>query len=355
MFVLTIGQSGNQALLVGQVSDFLREVRCIRAAFFLEPRHERTTSMRITATLFLLAALVSSLPAQVPVKRDFMRLIGQVPPPPASVQDAYGKTSSNKDREALRSSAAAVFESIDKETKSIEDQYKAQGESAGMPPGMSPDMMKKSQDPEMKKKMKAMSKEEKMKMAMEMMKSGAVGQPVVIMDPPPIRAALDEWQKIYNTLQPEFVNAGAVMQEEIRVQEEYEKGHAEIGDGEEAEIERLPRISSGEMSAPDPAQVKVVRLKAADKHIALANRRLRVIGPAWNALVEKTKNRYGAFYQKLMAANYALDSKNYSTKKTLADAQMMFLKDIGRLISKSRAAYEESARWMALRKDIERQ
>ena len=100
------------------------------------------------------------------------------------------------------------------------------------------------------------------------------------MDPPAIRAALDEWQKIYNSLQPEFVNAGAMVNEEMRVQGEYEKGHADITDWEKTEIEKLPQIPSGEMSAPDPAQVKAVQLKAADRHIALSNRRLGVIRSA---------------------------------------------------------------------------
>jgi hypothetical protein len=317
---------------------------------------KRTTSMR-TMTMFVsLALLASTLPAQVPVKKNLMLLIDQVPPPPASVKDAYAKTTRSKETGGLRCSADKVFESVDKEIKSVEAAYKAQGpDAAAAASGMSPDMVKKMQDPEMKKQMKKMSKEEKMKMAMEMMNSGAVSQPVVVMDPPPIRAALDEWQKIYNSLQPEFVNAGAVVKEETRVQEEYEKGHAEINDGEKAEIEKLPQISSGEMSAPDPAQVKAVQLKAADRHIALANRRLEVIRSAWNAFAEKTKSRYGVFYQKLVAADYALDSKNFSTKKTLADAQMMVLKAIGRLVDQSRTAYEESAQWMAHRVEIEQQ
>ena len=98
----------------------------------------------------------------------------------------------------------------------------------------------------------------------------------------------------------------------------------------------------------------MVQLKASDRHIALANQRLGAIGSAWNALVEKTKSRYGVFYQKLIVADYALDSKNFSTKKTLADAQMMLLADIGRLVKQSRAAYVESAQWLARRTEIEK-
>ena len=312
--------------------------------------------MRLLTMPVLLTMFVSTLPAQVPVKKDLMPLIGQVPPPPASVKDAYAKTTSSKENQVFRCNADKLFASIDTETESVEAAFKAQGPDAAVAAsGMTPEMVKKSQDPELKKQMKKMSKEERMKMAMEMMNSGAVPQPTVVMDPPPIRAALDEWSKIYSGLPAEHQASGAAMQEEMRIQAEYEKGHADISDWEKTEIAKLPQISSGEMSAPDPAQVKVVRLKAADRHIAHANRRLEVIRSEWIAFVEKTRNRYGVFYQKFVTADYALDSKNPSTKKTLADAQMMILKDLGRIVSQSRAAYEESARWMAQRVEIEQQ
>jgi hypothetical protein len=312
--------------------------------------------MRLLRTFVLLAVVASTLPAQIPVKKDLMPLLGQIPPPPVSVKDAYAKTASSKERQGFRCNADKVFASIDRETGSVEEGFKAQGpDEAIAASGMTPEMMKNAQDPEMKKKMKKMSKEEKMKMAMEMMNSGAIPQPTVVMDPPPIREALDEWMKIYAGLPTEYQASGTAMQEEMRIQQDYEKGHAGINDGEEVEIAKLPRISSGEMSAPDPSQVKAVRLKAADRHIAFANRRLDLICSTWKALAEKTKSRYGVFYKKLVAANYGLDSRNPSTKKTLADAQMMVLKDLGRLISISRTAYEESAQWMAQRVDIERQ
>jgi hypothetical protein len=318
--------------------------------------HIQSTSIRPLTLVVLLAVLASALPAQEPVKKNLMVLVDQVPPPPSSVRDAYAKTIGSKETGGRTINAGKVFDSIDREIKSVEAALKTQPpDVATAASGMSPDMMKKMQDPEMKKKMKKMSKEEKMKTAMEMMDSGAMSQPVVVMDPPPIRAALDEWQKITVSFPTEFKSAEAALKEDTRTQEEYEKGHAEIGHWEKAEIAKLPQISSGEMSAPDPAKMKVVQLKAADRHIAFANRRLWVILSTWRAYAEKTKRRYGVFYQKLLAADYALDSKNFSTKKTLADAQMKILADIGRLISQSRTAYEESSQWMAHRVAIERQ
>ena len=131
--------------------------------------------MRRMAPFVLLALLASTLAAQVPVKSNLMLLIDRIPPPPASVKDAYAKTTRRKDTGVLRCSADKVFESVDKETRGVEAAYKTQApDEAAAAPGMSPDLLKKMQDPEMKKQMKKMSKEEKMKMATEMMNSGAV-------------------------------------------------------------------------------------------------------------------------------------------------------------------------------------
>ena len=310
--------------------------------------------MRVQTVFILLAMLSFTLPAQVPVRKDLMPLIGQVPPPPASVKDAYGKITISKEYGVIRCNADKLFESVEKDVKGVQDAFKSQEHTAAMS-GVSPEAMKKAQDPELQKQMKKMTKEEKMKMAMEMMNSGAYTRPVVVMDPPPIRAALDEWMKIYSGLTTDQQTSVAAMKEEMRIQQEYEKGHSDISDWEKTEIDKLPQISSGEMSAPDPAKVKEVRLKAADRHIAHANKRLEAIRSSWKALVEKTRSKYGVFYQKFVAADYGLDSKNQSTKKTLADAEIMVLTDIGGIISRSRTAYLESAEWMAQRLEIEQQ
>jgi hypothetical protein len=201
--------------------------------------------------------------------------------------------------------------------------------------------------------MKGMSKEEKMKMAMEMMKSMPAPGQATEMDPPAVRAALDEWQKVYNTIPEEFQKSGAEQQKELKAEEEYQKSQNEIAKWESDEIKKLPRISSGEMDAPDPVKVKEVRLKAADKHIALANKHLESVRGAWKSETEKIKTKYSPFYKKLVAANYAADTKNFSSKKILSDAQMTILKNIQSQIERSRKAWEESASWQARKVRIE--
>lgn len=311
--------------------------------------------MKTIGILLLFCVITCSVPAQVPVKRDLMQILDKVPPPPANSRDAYAKLSCDESSGTLTCTAAKVFETVDAASKEVEDAYKAQAKpsSASLPPGVSPDMAKQMQDPEMKKKMKGMSKEEKMKMAMEMMASAPA--PVLEDEPPPIRAALIEWQKVTAGFQADFERVSAELQEETRIREAEAKAHNDIGAWEEAEIAKLPQISSGEMSAPDPAKVKVVRLKAVDRHIALADKQLIQRNQSFAALRGRIKSRYTSFHQKLVAADYAAASKNFSTLKVLSDGQMIILKSIAALVQLSRAAYEDSGRWLAVRRQIEQQ
>jgi hypothetical protein len=311
--------------------------------------------MKTIGIILLFCVITCSVPAQVPVKKDLMQILEKVPPPPASSREAYAKLSCTEGSGALTCTAAKLFETVDAALKEVEDAYKAQAKpgNASLPPGVSPEMAKQMQDPEMKKKMKGMSKEEKMKMAMEMM--GSAPTPVLEEESPPIRAALTEWQKVTEGFQADFEHGSAELKEETRIREADAKAHSDIAEWEEAEIAKLPRISSGEMSAPDPAKVKVVRLKAVDRHIALADKQLIPRNQSYSAALGRTKSRYTSFHQKLVAADYASASKNFSTLKVLSDGQMFILKSIAGLVQRSRAAYEESGRWLAVRRQMEQQ
>jgi len=314
--------------------------------------------MKKTVTILFLLAIACIMQAQVPVKRELMQLYGKYPPPPANSKDAFTKLVATEQYGVSKCSAEKMFAPIDKEIKSIEAEFAAQPkpDASSMSAGvLSTDNMKKMSDPDMRKKMKSKGKEEKMKMAMEMMKSMPKSGPALEPDPPAVRAALDEWQKIYNDTQNEFKRSVAEQEEGIKSAEEYKKAHADIDAWEAAEVAKLPQISSGEMSAPDPAKVKVVRLKSADKHITIADKRVEQLRGKLSASADHAKTRYSAFYQKLIAANYAADSKNFSTKKILADAQLMILKDLASQIELSRKAWEESASWQMNREKIEKE
>jgi len=307
--------------------------------------------MRAIATIIVLITMICTLSAQVPIRKDLMQILEKIPPPPATVKDAFAKVIINNKYGELKCSAEKLFNPIEQEVKGVEEEFAAQPKpSAGsIIPGLSSENAKKMGDSEMK----TMSKEEKMKMAMEMMKSMPPDGPVTEIDSPSVQAAFAEWQKIYNDTQNEFQRSVNEQQEEAALIEEYRKSHSEVDSSEAAEIAKLPQVSSGEMSAPDPAKVKEIKLKSADKHIAIADKRLKKTLPQWHTSVDHAKTKYAVFCQTLAAANYAADSKNFSTKKVLADAQITILVTIGRQIKQSRTAWEESASWQARRISIE--
>jgi hypothetical protein len=309
--------------------------------------------MKTIISIILIFTIIITLQAQAPVKKDLMQMAEKYPPPPASVKEAYNKIGVDNENRIINLSAEKLFEVIENEATAVEAEYVKQQKNAVGAPGVSSEDINKMRDPEIKKKMKGMTKEEKMKMAMDMAKGMSL--PVTETDPPEVVEALQEWSKIHRNIQKDFDAGVAEQQEETKLNEEYKKSHEEINKWEQDEINKLPQISSGEMSAPDPAKVKEVKLRAADKHIALANKRLEKIRSSWRASVDKLKTKYGVFHQKLIAANYAADSKNFGSKKTLSDAQRLMFESIKHQIEQSRKAWEESASWQARRVDIEKQ
>jgi hypothetical protein len=312
-------------------------------------------------TLVCLGALVLvsvGVQAQSPVKKDVMKILGEVPPPPPSAKDAYrGVTCEESAGKTVTCTAAKKFEAVDAALKDIETSYKAQEAEvkAAVPPGMSPEMARRAQDPEFKKKMKGMSKEEKMKMAMEMMNSGQVTPPTVEPEPAAVKSALDEVFKMNGGTQAEYTWSVAAQEADQKAAEEDHAAHAQVAAWEGDAIAKLPRISSGEMSAPDPAQVNIVRLKAIDRHIGVADRYLAQISKEWLARKAHITKRYAVFHEKLVASDYAARAKNVSTRKLLSDAQMTLFTSTGALVQQSRTAYEKSAYWVALRRQVEQQ
>jgi hypothetical protein len=309
--------------------------------------------MKTIGLVAVVLMLCWQLAAEELVKKDLMPFFDNVPPPPATAQEAFTKITIN-DAGTLQFSAEKLYGALQKEVKEMETVLAQQMKSASVaaaPPGAPAGMG----DPDMQKKMKQMSPEEKQKFAMEMMKSMPAGSMTQQPESPAIQSALAEWQNINNTLSNEYQQSVEWQQEELKIKEQNEKAHQEIDKWQQAEIAELPQINYGEMSSPDPAQVKIVKLKANDRHIAQADHNLKQIGALWKKIADHKKILYTPFYQKLVAADYATGYKNFSTFKLLSDAQMMIIKDISALIEMSRAACEESAQWPGFRQKIEKE
>lgn len=312
--------------------------------------------MKTFVPVLVLCTLISSAFAQVPVRHDVLKIIGDIPAPPATAGEAFSRVTVDLSSSPPAVSAAALFANPETQLKAAEDAYKAQEAQVknAVPPGVNPDMARMAQDPEFKKKMKSMSKEERMKLAMSMMSSApAPGASALKPDPPGVQAALAEWQKLAADFQTEF-NRGVAFQNAMTAAAEADmQVHNEIRAWEEAAIAKLPQISSGEMSAPDPAQVKLVRLQGADKHIAAATKRLVAFTREWTAQRDHVRSRYAAFSAALIAADYAAGSPNFSSQKVLSDAQMTMLKDVTAVDKLSRDAFESAASWIAHKRTVE--
>ena len=311
--------------------------------------------MKIFTLLIVLAVIVSPTFAQIPVKHDVLKVLGDIPAPPATAADAFVRVTVDMSSSPPVVSAAALFARAESALKAAEDAYTSQEPAMknAVPPGVNPDMARMAQDPEFKKKMKSMSKEERMKLAMSMMSAG--GTPALKPDPPEVRAALDEWQKVASGMQAEFERSVALQNALTALAQADQQAHDGIRQWEEGEIAKLPRISSGEMDAPDPAKVKLVRLQAADKHVAAASQHLVALSKEWNAWRDHVRSRYAAFSAKLIAADYATGSPNFSSQKILADGQMAMFKDVASLGKLSRDAFESAASWVARKRAIEKE
>jgi len=309
------------------------------------------TIVKLLVLAVLFGTTVASLKAQVPVKVDLIKMLEAVPAPPASSKDAFAKTAVTDAEGNITCSADKVFAVTDQQVKSLEETYTEQAKAAmganpnGVPAGMPGAGMTEADA----KRIQSMTKEQKIAMAMAM--AGTMNQPVQ-MEPPAVKAAQEAWQVLYAQTQEEFQRGVEMQQEEGKLQREYEQAHSELDSLQTVEISKLPLLSTGEMSYRDPVLVKAVKLKFADKHIAVADKRLAQIGTRWQAEVTRIKTRNADFLKKLAACGYAEKARNFSTKKILSDGQMSVMTAMATQVELSRRAWQESASWQGLRKRI---
>jgi hypothetical protein len=307
--------------------------------------------MKIVKIIFAAVLMIlplTTIEAQVPVKQDLIKIMDAVPAPPLSSKDAFAKTGTADAEGNITCSAVKVFAGIDQQIKGFENTYTDQAKSdvLGMPAGM-PGAGMTEADAE---RIQSMSKEQQIAMAMAM--AGKMSQPVQL-EPPAIKAAQQAWQELYAQIQQEHEREVKIQMQQGVLEERYRQEHCGLDSLLGVETSKLPQICYGEMSAPDPAQLKALRLKYADRHIALADKYLAEVTVRWKAEMERIKTRNGNFLKKLEACNYADGARNYSTKKILSDGQMQVMNAINTQVEISRHAWEESAGWQAKKKMIE--
>lgn len=139
---------------------------------------------KLAISAILLAIPLSLLTAQVPVKTDLIKMLEDVPAPPANSKDAFAKVSVTDAEGNITYSAVKVFAVTDQQVKGFEDTYAEQAKASmgGIPAGM-PGAGMTEADAE---RIQSMTQEQKIAMAMAM--AGSMNQPVQ-MEPPAIKAA----------------------------------------------------------------------------------------------------------------------------------------------------------------------
>lgn len=197
-----------------------------------------------------------------------------------------------------------------------------------------------------------MSKEEKMKMAMDMMKN--INMPQTQLESEEVKDAFAKQQELtqyMSTNVQEQMNNYKTMADHDK---EVADKHTGIDEWEKAEIAKLPRITSGEMSEPDPKEVKRVNLEAANKHIKISDEELKYISGKWADLKGKYKQHATPFCQSLAKCKFGDAAQNKSWVNLFGTGQALVINLISELIKESEDASNYGARYYAEKVRIEK-
>jgi hypothetical protein len=304
-----------------------------------------------TSIILLLFLFTLTCFAQKPIKTDLLPFFENVVAPPATSKEAYEKICLEKDKqgnpicksEVLNKALSEKLEMFSKEiaASSLQDNVPSQDQM---------DMAKQMQDPKMQEKIRNMSQEEKMKWAMEMAKGN---MPKATTESPEVVKAFKDAGDLTQATSNDIQKMGNNYQAEVEHQKILDQKHSEIEVWEKTEISKLPDLSTGEMSYKDSKLVKVIRLKAADKHIAIMDEEFKTVDKDWLNLKTKFKTRCTPFNESLAKCNYGEDAKTKSFIKNFANAQQLIINYIIELITRSQKAFEDASKFYAVKVKIE--
>jgi hypothetical protein len=280
--------------------------------------------------------------SQQPVKVNLLEYFDKVPPPPASVKEAYDKCGCNIPNRQGDCSADSLFKPLTDKLGQI------QLDISTPATGVQGDLMRKMQDPEFQKKMKTMSDDEKMKMAMEIQaENTAMMTGPMKPEPRAVTAALKEMGKLNETNANDLQNLSVNMQVEMRHQQELEAKHTTVTEWARAEINKLPMIDQGGEAGggPDPKAVHNLNISTFKKHFAIVEAELARTGKSWTEQRTNSKKLFTPYETSLEKIHYGDDAKNKITKTTLSTGQTLMIGSISNLISGSQKAHNDAANW----------
>jgi hypothetical protein len=305
----------------------------------------------MTGILILLILLFSvTVYAQKPVKIDLVPFFEKVLVPPQLCKDAFNKGICKIDDVTVQCDSKELFDELKTTLEGITKEINS------VPAYTNMDDKSKIADEIKKKggadKIKNMSKEEKMKMAMEMMKN--INVPQTQLESEEVKdtfAKESELNQFMSGQVQELMNNYKIKADHDK---QVEDKHTGIDDWEKSEIAKLPQISSGEMSAPDPKEVKRVKLEAAGKHIKIADDELKYIAGKWTELKDKYKQQAIPFCQSLAKSKYGDAAQNKSWVNLFGTGQTLVVNMISDLLTQSANAYNYGARYFAGKVIIEK-
>jgi hypothetical protein len=197
---------------------------------------------------------------------------------------------------------------------------------------------------EMRKKFKSMSREEQMKLAMEMGKKMGVGK-TPARESDAVLAVQEECMRVNGEVGTDIQNAGSIYQRREELSQNRATKHQEIEKWQETETRKLPQISTGEMSAPEPGALHALLVKAMDKHLALENEYLKELQKEWKTTWERYRSLYSPLQERLVAIRHGEDAKNPETRRALLNGQGLMVAGTRDLIAMSRDATVQGAEW----------
>jgi hypothetical protein len=309
-------------------------------------------SRGVTGILILLIILFSvTVYPQKPVKTDLIPYFENVLVPPQLCKDAFNKGICLTDNGAVQCDSKKLFDELKTKLDGITKEINS------VPAYTSMDDKSKIADEINKKggadKIKNMSKEEKMKMAMDMMKNMNVPQTQLESEEVKDTFAKESELNQFTSAQvQELMNNYKIKADHDK---QVEDKHTWIDDWERSEIAKLPQISTGEMSEPDPKEVKRVKLEAADKHIKVADEELKYISGKWAELKDNYKQHAIPFCQSLAKSKYGDAAQNKSWVNLFGTGQTLVVNMISDLLIQSANAYNYGARYFAERVRIEKE
>ena len=297
-------------------------------------------------SLSLLSVLMTALclgpagNAQEMVKVNILKLYDKVPPVPANAKEAYGRCSRSEDGNSL--DEAAFFKSIEDSTKALQSRLEKLLMALDKP---TIDKYNTIDQKAVQQKMKSMSKEERVAYAMELSKQMGLGPKSMVPESPSVNAAVQEVSHANATGGKNIQQAGEIFRLRSERNQRFDQRHSDIDKWKSDEETKLPEISTGEMSYPEPKAYRALEIQAAEKHIAVANDNLKAIQEDFHTDHTKALEQFTTVQEKLAAIHYGDDARNPEIKRMLVGGQMQMLPPLSALIKYSREATATGAKW----------